>query len=59
MKIERIDAATFQCPECAGKLEYMAIWDERLMYICDECLCTWQVYENENGCTVIERYFFG
>ena len=47
------------CPECGGELEYVATWDGKLMYVCDECLCTWQVSRYKCGHETIERYFFG
>lgn len=49
-----------KCPECLNELEYMATWDGRSMYLCNECLSTWKVVINETGEMVkIERYFFG
>lgn len=49
----------FMCPECGENLEYMATWDGCLMFLCNKCLSTWQVYKDESGNEVIKRYFFG
>lgn len=47
------------CPECGCLLEYMATWDDNRMYLCNTCLSTWQVCEDDSGKEVIKRYFFG
>ena len=47
------------CPECGDELEYMATWDGCLMYLCNECLSTWQVNKDDSGNEVVKRYFFG
>ena len=47
------------CPECGGELKYETTWDGCLMFSCNNCLATWQVYYDNSGNEVIERYFFG
>lgn len=55
------------CEECGTELECMCVIDadeslsgktERL-YLCRECLSTWEIIENEDGSFSVRRYFFG
>lgn len=57
----------YNCPECGKKLilkhttnindgtrSYL-----QNCYLCENCLSTWVSYDDENGETKLERYFFG
>lgn len=55
------------CQECGAEMRCMVAFgaDETLsglterLYLCDDCLSTWQVTELKDGGFEIERYFFG
>lgn len=55
------------CPECGTELECMNVIDadealsgktERL-WLCHECLSSWQTIEQDDGSFDIQRHFFG
>ena len=56
-----------KCPECGTELECMCVIgaDKALsgkterLYLCNECLSSWQTTEQEDGSFDIKRYFFG
>ena len=55
------------CPECSHELECMVSFgaDETLsgkeerLYLCNQCLSTWDVTIDKDGSFEISRYFFG